>query len=217
MSEQLRESLSAAMDDEADAFELRRMLDEAQGDEALREQWHRYHLVRDVLRDQMQADHPRQLRSNTWQALLEAPDEAEDLDDYSLSLLVSEQAEAKSSPTRSTWMGRLAGGAVAAAVAALVVINGGVFEQSNDASFVAGAPDAVRLAPVNIAPVMYEQATPRDHQRQHGLMLRHIQSRAMNQPGVAAFAKMATFRNPMLPEHKQDTQTLPRQERPPGR
>ena len=40
MSEQLRESLSAAMDDEADAFELRRMLDEAQGDEALREQWH---------------------------------------------------------------------------------------------------------------------------------------------------------------------------------
>ena len=115
MSEQLRESLSAAMDDEADAFELRRMLDEAQGDEALREQWHRYHLVRDVLRDQMQADHPRQLRSNTWQALLEAPDEAEDLDDYSLSLLVSEQAEASAAPTRSTWMGRLAGGAVAAA------------------------------------------------------------------------------------------------------
>ena len=72
MSEQLRESLSAAMDDEADAFELRRMLDEAQDDEALREQWHRYHLVRDVLGDKMRAGYPRQLRSSTWQALLEA-------------------------------------------------------------------------------------------------------------------------------------------------
>ena len=100
---------------------------------------------------------------------------------------------------------------VAAAVAALVVINGGVFEQSNDASFVAGAPDAVRLAPVNIAPVMYEQATPRDHQRQHGLMLRHIQSRAMNQPGVASFAKVATFRSPSPPEEKQGAERRPGQ------
>jgi len=203
------------MDDEADAFELRRMLDEAQDDEALREQWHRYHLVRDVLGDKMRAGYPRQLRSSTWQALLEAPDDADDLDDYSSGLVVSEQALAGSAPMRSTWMGRLAGGAVAAAVAALVVINGGVFEQNNDASFVAGAPDAVQLAPANIAPVMYEQATLRDHRRQHGFILRHIQSRAMNQPGVASFAKMATFRSPPPPEHEQRTESLRQQERRP--
>ena len=50
MSEQLRESLSAVMDGEADAFELRRVLDESRSDSKLRELWHRQHLVRDILR-----------------------------------------------------------------------------------------------------------------------------------------------------------------------
>ena len=35
---------------EADAFELRRVLDEAKGDAELREQWHRLHLIRDAVR-----------------------------------------------------------------------------------------------------------------------------------------------------------------------
>ena len=51
MSEQLKESMSAVFDDEADAFELRRVLDEAAGNEELRDHWHRLQLMRDVMRN----------------------------------------------------------------------------------------------------------------------------------------------------------------------
>jgi sigma-E factor negative regulatory protein RseA len=50
MSEQLKEALSAALDDEADEFELRRVLDEAGRDESLRETFERYQLIHAVLR-----------------------------------------------------------------------------------------------------------------------------------------------------------------------
>ena len=70
MSEQLRESLSAAMDDEADAFELRRVLDEAKADADLREQWYRFHVVRDALSSGMEHYRP-ELRERIWAALNE--------------------------------------------------------------------------------------------------------------------------------------------------
>ena len=50
MSEQLKESLSAVMDGEADEFEIRRVLNEAADDPELRGVWERYHLVRSVMR-----------------------------------------------------------------------------------------------------------------------------------------------------------------------
>ena len=50
MSEQLKESLSAVMDGEADEFEIRRVLDEATSDAELRGVWERYHLIGSVLR-----------------------------------------------------------------------------------------------------------------------------------------------------------------------
>ena len=43
--------MSAALDDEADAFELRRMLDETAGNDELREEWHRLNLMRDIMRE----------------------------------------------------------------------------------------------------------------------------------------------------------------------
>ena len=50
MSEQLKESLSAVMDGEADEFEIRRVLNETANDSELRGVWERYHLVRSVMR-----------------------------------------------------------------------------------------------------------------------------------------------------------------------
>jgi len=50
MTEQLRQSLSAVIDGEADAFELRRVLDELDRDPELRAAWDRYHLIGSVLR-----------------------------------------------------------------------------------------------------------------------------------------------------------------------
>ncbi len=55
MSEQLKEALSAALDDEADEFELRRVLDEAGRNESLRETFERYQLIQAVMRGEASA------------------------------------------------------------------------------------------------------------------------------------------------------------------
>jgi len=55
MSEQLKESLSAALDDAADEFELRRVLDETRRSDALHDTFGRYQLVKSVLRGEASA------------------------------------------------------------------------------------------------------------------------------------------------------------------
>jgi len=51
MSEQLRESLSAMLDDEANELELQRLLRAMEDDAGLRATWQRYHLVRSAITD----------------------------------------------------------------------------------------------------------------------------------------------------------------------
>ena len=188
MTEQLRESLSAAMDDEADAFELRRVLDEAKQDSDLREQWYRLALVRDVMRGDMQNYQPG-LRESIWQALNETENQDADVTQPLRDVSIDPQQN-----QRSPWIGRLPGTAVAGVVAVLVMVNGGVFDSEIEpAADYAGVQPA--LSGGELAPVMYQQATPIDQQRQQALMLHHIQQRAMNQASLASFVKVATFRS----------------------
>jgi negative regulator of sigma E activity len=188
MTEQLRESLSAAMDNEADAFELRRVLDEAKQDSDLREQWYRFALARDVMRGDMQNYQPG-LRESIWQALNETENQDADVTQPLRDVSVDPQQN-----QRSPWIGRLTGTAVAAVVAVLVMVNGGVFDSEIEpAADYAGVQPA--LSGGELAPVMYQQATPIDQQRQQALMLHHIQQRAMNQASLASFVKVATFRS----------------------
>jgi len=192
MSEQLRESLSAAMDGEADAFELRRVLDEATNNDELREQWHRFHVMRDFMRDSMQEYHP-QLRDEIH-AALNQPEDAE----AELAEVVLTESSGTGAPKRGAWLGRIGGTAVAAAVAVVVMVNGGVFddEQTEFADNEFTTPQLAGVPPRGAAalePVLYQQATDIDKQRQHALMLHHIQQRAMNQASMTSFVKLATF------------------------
>ncbi len=198
MSEQLRESMSAAMDNEADAFELRRVLDEASVDSNLREKWHRLHLMRDILREEVKTYDPG-LREAVWQGLLNDPHGVEDDDEF-LTVAPEHHANKGASP----WLGRITGIAVAVTAAVLVVFNGGVFDDEGSSLDVAGGEPFVTPGQTinlergdgELAPVMYQQATDADLHRQYGFMLRHIQQRAMNQNGLTSFVKMATFRQP---------------------
>ncbi len=188
MSEQLRESMSAAFDDEADAFELRRVLDEAAADEELRAQWHRLHLMRDVLRGD---DHlVRQRLRSTLFAELNNSEETPQASSVQLQSIEGGMGK----PGRSNWLGRATGVLVATAAAVLVMVNGGLF--SDDPVF-ENPGDSLAGVEINnsqeLVPVMYSQATPADRRRQYGFMLRHIQQNAMTSNAVASFAKMATF------------------------
>jgi sigma-E factor negative regulatory protein RseA len=205
MSEQLRESLSAAMDDEADAFELRRVLDEAKHNEGLREQWHRFHLIRDLLREDVKTYSPT-LRDAIWEELNQPVDDTENVAEL---VLAEEIVGGK--PKRSPWLGRLTGTAVAAGVAALVIFNGPVFDDGFDADQgpVNYAGNEQSVPRPDLVPVMYQQATARDQQRQNGFILHHHQQIAINQAGVASFVKVAVFKSGEQPMSVGDKPDIP--------
>jgi len=190
MSEQLRESMSAAMDEEADAFELRRVLDEAKENGELREQWHRFHIMRDLMQNP-DLRYSNQLRENIKRALQEPQLEGEAEEELILAL-----APLTTPPQRKKWLARVGGTAVAAGVAMLVIVNGGVFDVNESPEFAQAQFETPTLGATQnwaAAPVLYQQATELDKQRQNALMLRHIQQRAMNQASMTSFVKLATF------------------------
>ena len=195
MSEQLKEALSAAMDDETDAFELRRVLDEASGDPELREQWHRMHMVRDVLNNEPYQD-GTELRRRIWTGM-------EEFESVPQDDVVTDADEHSSN--KVNWLGRAAGTAIALVVATLVVVNADLFSDTSD------AVEIVQIEPsIPVTPVMYSEATEQDRLRIDGLRMQHYQQLGINNPGAVSFVRMATFRQSRRPVASPlPAQTLP--------
>src|SRR5262249_26789102 len=115
MSDQLKESLSAVMDGEADDFELRRALDEMSNDPALRGVWERYHLIGSALRREGRGT-ANSLGARFWDRIDAGEGTAAD------DLVESTVARPGSrKPRIGQWGQRVAGVAVAAGVAAAVI------------------------------------------------------------------------------------------------
>ncbi len=198
MSQQLKESLSAVMDGEADEFEIRRVLNEAAQDDALRGVWTRYHLVRSVLRGEARIARRSELGGAFW-ARVDAADAS--VADEADAVAVATTRQKRSSPT--VWQQRILGAAVAASVAAAVIIGLGSDETAPRID--GTAPEVVQLesadaADVRIAsiettaapPVMYPSAV--DLQRMQAYMLHHEQQVALsNQARAVPFVKVAAF------------------------
>jgi len=199
MSEQLKESLSAVMDGEADEFEIRRVLDEAAADAALRGVWDRYHLVGSVLRGEGRTVVASNLSRGFW-ARIDA-DEGSAADDSAPDALAAD-----ASAGQSPWSQRLVGVAVAAGVAAAVVVGFGI----NRHDSVAPSLDTAQVASVepyanaNVPVALVEespgvepaatQATAVDMQRLHAYMLHHARQVALtNQARAVPFVKVAAF------------------------
>lgn len=211
MSEKLKESLSAAMDDETDEFELRRVLDEAQDTPLLQQAWDRYHLIGALLRSRAvdRPVHPSHLRTDVMRARLWAALEAETPELPAAAGFDNPQPETPAQATtsaprlqsvagggtaaaaRSPWAGRLTGIAVAAGVAFAVVA--GFNGLGEPAELPAAPPVAIEIdAPVVAEPQVSEQ----DVRRANAYMMHHAQMKALNQAGVMNFAKMAAYSEP---------------------
>ena len=199
MSEQLKESLSAVMDGEADEFEIRRVLDEAAADAALRGVWDRYHLVGSVLRGEGRTVVAGSLSRSFW-ARVDASDGGAGID------AVADALEPAAAAQPSHWGQRLVGVAVAAGVAAAVVVGFGIsrngsVEPSLDAPQIASvepyANANVPVALVEESPAIETAATPAtavDMQRLHAYMLHHARQVALtNQARAVPFVKVAAF------------------------
>lgn len=200
MTEMLRQSLSAAMDDEADAFELRRVLDELDRDPDLRGVWSRYHLIGAAMRGERgrrgAGGADPGLRDRVWEALAEGGAVADaDAPD-------GQQAQATAKPRRGSWAGRLTGLAVAATVAFAVVVGFDALQPTPAVTPGVAAVEPVAARPVPVADAVLPRArlasevSPSDLRRAQAYMLHHAQQQALNQAGMMSLVKMATYEKP---------------------
>jgi sigma-E factor negative regulatory protein RseA len=225
MTEKLRQSLSAAMDDEADAFELRRVLDELNRDPELRGAWERYHLIGSVMRGEHRAVRPG-LRERVWQALDGSTDAIQQFEqEFEQEFEPAGVPPADLAPERQPAVAvnrrrirPYAGLAAAAAVAMAVVFGTGVMGPDAEgpvptlagadlpglAAVAAGGP-AVAASDGAGGFIPETEATrtltgpdipASDLQRAHAYMLHHTQQQAMNQSSVMSLVKLATYEAP---------------------
>jgi len=117
MSEQLREALSAIVDGEASNFELRRVLDEISKDESLQTTWQNYHLMRSAMQGENTVN-VGAMSDRIW-AELDFDSDVEQSDQPALEI----EATVAEQPTRR-WGLALGSGAVAAAVATVLLVGG---------------------------------------------------------------------------------------------
>lgn len=117
MSEQLREALSAIVDGEASNFELRRVLDEISKDESLQTTWHNYHLMRSA----MHGENTVNVSGMSDRIWAELDFEAVVDNEAEPTITVEEQA---AEPPRRRWGVALGSGAIAAAVATVLLVSG---------------------------------------------------------------------------------------------
>lgn len=134
MNDRMKESLSALVDGEADELEIRRILNQAEQDDELRERWGRYQLIGAALR--REPAYTTDLSKGILQALDGEPmDEVPGYPAESVEV-PNETASTHDSGElvtgRSQRFGWLTSGAVAASVAMVVLLGARLTEESTD-------------------------------------------------------------------------------------
>ena len=176
MSDKMFESLSAAMDNEASTFELRRALDEAGRSPQLREAWMRYHAIGAVLREEWQAG-GSEMRERIHHSSHAAP-----------------ASVTRRRRLRDAW-GSGRGRAVAAALAVVAAM--AVVLSVSPAGVPVGEPGGQTSAgplPGETGGQTLRGGTPlAEFDRLNAYMLHHVQHRAMHRPGVSSFTKVVTY------------------------
>jgi negative regulator of sigma E activity len=115
------EPMSAMMDGEIEEFELRRVIERASDEQALKDKWQRYHLAQDVMQGRdVQVSGSIDLVSRVNAALESEPS-------FSSAAIVSSEVESKSDPkiepkNDKQWWKPMASMAVAASVTAVVLL-----------------------------------------------------------------------------------------------
>ncbi len=156
MSEQLRESISALMDGEADELELRRLLS-ADAGESVKRTWASYHVARDVMQgNEVDAYRHLDISRQVSMAINDSPHGVDEGDvdqlatvapgeNYATAMNAS-QTGAPERQAAGSWWRPMAGFAVAASVAMAVVVGVQTLDNGGESGFSAGMPVAVHSA-----------------------------------------------------------------------
>ena len=222
MSDQLRESISALMDGEADELELRRIMS-TDNDESVRSTWARYHLGREVMQDNDTGAY-RHLDISSQVSMAIGHNNGR-LSEDKIDQLESVVAQKVSDDQQKTivWWRPMAGFAVAASVAMAVIVGVQTLETNATSELASGfpvaskAPMTSRVYPVAGASmqasggasnaVRYQSSelpgdiaasrAAADLEARHRLeryMLRHTERAVLNNgQGMISFARVASF------------------------
>jgi sigma-E factor negative regulatory protein RseA len=206
MTEQLRQSLSAVIDGEADAFEMRRVLDEMDRDPALRDTWDRYHLIGSVIRGERTSQSRSAARVLERRVPIAVRESAPAANNAASATAAAEPAPRVVDPRRRRAIAfAVAASFVLAAVIAwqpfatgpspgvatlATAVDAGARDQ--EAGFVAAESLGV-TAPAQVNP---RSASPADLRRAQAYMLQHAQQHGFEQRGVISLVKMASYEAP---------------------
>lgn len=158
------ERLSALIDDETDAFETRRLIDELLKSTEDREKWSRYHLIGDSLRGGMKQVAPSGFLASVQRGIA---------DDAPLHVPMAPTATLR-------WLKPVAGAGVAAAVAVVSLLGLQLVTGGGE------APTVTVEAPAAQAPADIELATGPDPR-----FARYLENHAeLAAPGSSAFARV---------------------------
>jgi sigma-E factor negative regulatory protein RseA len=169
MSEQLRESVSAVMDGEANELELRRVLAQDNAD-IVRGTWSRYHTVKDTFHS---SDH--ELSFKGW-----------DISQKVSDAIADEQVALPNQPRRSSWVRPAAGLAVAASVAFAMVIGVQSLQPVSTESAPAVIASQQTAPPSRVYPLQSSSPTAQGNMRVGAKF-----AAQSNLPGTSAVSKAA--------------------------
>lgn len=186
-TQSLHESLSAAMDGEAEELELRRVFNAARRDPDLSAKWQRLHLIQGVIRRDSEAVGATNGWHGPW--LNTSADVGEPAPAANLAPL----RDAKN-PFANRWLKAIGGTAVAAAAAFAVV----AFFGDTDPPAPNTPADALAVvAEPAPARVLAQVPSETDLRRANVYMLQHAQhSTLATRPAVMPFAKVLAARQP---------------------
>ncbi len=175
-TQSLHESLSAAVDGEAQELELRRVLNAVRDDADLGGKWARLHLIRSVIRSEGASRHYDS--SRPW-----------------LAEAVPASTTDDAARRRRRWLGPLTGAAVAAAAALMVVVYFGAPDGEPAAQAPVGTLAGAATPPRGLSQVPSEQ----DLLRANSYLLQHAQHTAVAaRPVALPFAKVLTTQDDRL-------------------
>lgn len=217
MNDRMNESLSALVDGEADELEIRRVLNQLEQDDELRQRWNRYQLIGSALRGEPAT--MVDLSKGIMQAL-----DGEPMDEVPGGLNASAGGDVPVGTTPSSGRfrsGWVASGAVAASVAFAVLLGARFMEapESGTAPAIAAVDTQAMAAPVaqpaiqavsadpsarvaleaavasvQSEPVVDETRLREAQQRLHDYVMQHNQQSAMNNGrGLLPFARVTSY------------------------
>jgi len=177
MSERLRESLSALMDGEANALEVRRVLDEVRRDAELRKAWDRWQRLSAALQGDA-APAGNDLADRVWAGLGDASGAGHAV---------------RQAPPGRRWSGRRsAAWAAVSAVAFAVVAAVHLATLGGNGEPVALPESAARPTDLDTPSPLSDKLPPKAR-NVDVYLLHHMQQKAVKQPDVGVFAKLVTF------------------------